>query len=111
MSFRACEILSDIGLKEEIEANLARVEKWSSYHYKSHVVGGRRLGEVNHFDMDKERPYTGFRHYANFVRRLQEQFTYSCPNHYSQHRLAAALEKEVLKRNCEIVYGMEYFSH
>ena len=58
LSFRTCEILSDIGIRKPLEDRLTDIETWTNFNYKSHVLGKLNtddedssldFGRVNHF--------------------------------------------------------------
>ena len=59
LSFRTCEILSDLGIREPLEERFNDIETWTNFNYKSHVLGkldksdttdySLNFGRVNHF--------------------------------------------------------------
>mgnify|MGYP002174756800 CR=1 FL=1 len=51
LSFRTCEVLSDLGLKEELESQLDQCEKWNSFVYTERVLSAP-IASVVHFERD-----------------------------------------------------------
>ena len=66
LSFRTCEILSDLGIRRPLEDRIDRIDEWTNFNYKSHVLGklhereedsSSNFGKVNHFDWFMKRNY------------------------------------------------------
>jgi 2-polyprenyl-6-methoxyphenol hydroxylase-like FAD-dependent oxidoreductase len=49
LSFRTCEILSDLGLGKNLSAQLKSLSRWNSYTYTTHVLADP-IAVVRHFD-------------------------------------------------------------
>ena len=100
ISFRTCEILKDLGMHIPLEQKLNQIKQWANFNYKSHVLGGKTFGKVNHIQWlwkkcgseIKSMP-TETEDYLNLLKEFQSSkgFTYAYPNHFSQNLMTELL--------------------
>ena len=101
MSFRSCEILSDLDprLKQQLEDQLRELELWKNYDYTRGVLDPA-FARVEHLSPASIIDY-------------QRHFTSAYPSHFSQNKLTQVLTEVMLDHDkpTEVLFGSAYKQH